>query len=240
MAFRDTAGERRYPLPALAGRHQIDNAGTAIACLQIFEPVRRRRSGNRARSARSALAGAAAATGPRGRSPRRCRRAGKLWLDGAHNASGGEALALMAADWAKASDKLPLYLICGSLKHARSAGSAAAPGALCRGSAHGDRARRPQDAAGGSRRRIGAAGGHRGETPRPMSTQLLLTSSRRPKPGPRADLRIALSRGIGAGGERLSWSRAPPMESPYCHPRESGMTISELGFQLLRIIVKPN
>ena len=39
----------------------------------------------------------------------------KLWLDGAHNASGGEALALMAADWSRSASKLPLYLISGSL-----------------------------------------------------------------------------------------------------------------------------
>jgi dihydrofolate synthase/folylpolyglutamate synthase len=42
-------------------------------------------------------------------------RGWELWLDGAHNASGGEALSLMAADWSRNSSALPLYLIAGSL-----------------------------------------------------------------------------------------------------------------------------
>src|SRR5262249_7102280 len=33
MIFRDAGGERRLPLPGLIGAHQIDNAGTALACL---------------------------------------------------------------------------------------------------------------------------------------------------------------------------------------------------------------
>ena len=33
MIFRAAGGERRLPLPALIGAHQIDNAGTALACL---------------------------------------------------------------------------------------------------------------------------------------------------------------------------------------------------------------
>ena len=105
----------------------------------------------------------------------------ELWLDGAHNASGGEALALMAADWAKASDKLPLYLISGIAQHPRSPRSAAASGALCHSRAYGDRARRPQDAAGRSRRRVGAAGGHHGEAGGRCRAPRSPTSSRHSK-----------------------------------------------------------
>lgn len=114
MAFRDAAAERRYPLPGLAGRHQIDNAGTAIACLKylgefgVDEAAIKHglRDVNWPARLQRLTKGPLAAALPAG---------WELWLDGAHNASGGEALALMAADWAKASGKLPLYLISGSL-----------------------------------------------------------------------------------------------------------------------------
>ncbi len=114
MVFRDAAGERRYPLPGLAGRHQVDNAGTAIACLKYLSQfgvddraiTRGLRDVNWPARLQRLTKGPLAAALPAG---------WELWLDGAHNASGGEALALMASDWAKASDKLPLYLISGSL-----------------------------------------------------------------------------------------------------------------------------
>ena len=114
MVFRDAAGARRYPVPSLAGRHQIDNAGTAIACLKFLTQFdvddraikRGLQDVNWPARLQRLTKGPLAASLPKG---------WELWLDGAHNASGGEALALMAADWAKASDKLPLYLISGSL-----------------------------------------------------------------------------------------------------------------------------
>jgi dihydrofolate synthase/folylpolyglutamate synthase len=114
MQFRDAAGDRRYPLPGLAGRHQIDNAGTAIACLKYLrqfgadDPAIRRglRSVDWPARLQRLAKGPLAAALPAG---------WELWLDGAHNASGGEALAVMAADWARAENRLPLYLISGSL-----------------------------------------------------------------------------------------------------------------------------
>jgi dihydrofolate synthase/folylpolyglutamate synthase len=114
MLYRDSAGERRYPLPGLAGRHQIDNAGTAIACLKylgqfgVSDPAIKRGLREVQWPARLQwlTKGPLAAALPPG---------WELWLDGAHNASGGEALAVMAADWAKAPGRLPLYLISGSL-----------------------------------------------------------------------------------------------------------------------------
>src|SRR5262245_9226314 len=114
MMFRDDAGERRLPLPGLAGRHQIDNAGTAIACLKYLRDfgVDDTAIGHGLREVQwparlQRLArGPLAAMLPAG---------WELWLDGAHNASGGEALSLMAADWSRNSSALPLYLIAGSL-----------------------------------------------------------------------------------------------------------------------------
>jgi len=114
MLFRDGAGERRLPLPGLAGRHQIDNAGAALACLKYLSD--------------HAIDAAAIGRGLREVEwPARLQRLSRgplaamlppgweLWLDGAHNASGGEALSLMAADWTRNSSALPLYLIAGSL-----------------------------------------------------------------------------------------------------------------------------
>jgi len=114
VLFRDAGGKRRYPLPGLAGRHQIDNAGTAIACLKYLRDFavddraieRGLRDVQWPARLQQLTKGPLAAALPAG---------WELWLDGAHNASGGEALALMAADWAQAVSKLPLYLISGSL-----------------------------------------------------------------------------------------------------------------------------
>jgi dihydrofolate synthase / folylpolyglutamate synthase len=114
MTFRDGAGERRLPLPGLAGRHQIDNAGAAIACLKylrdygVDETAIRRglREVEWPARLQRLTRGTLAAMLPAG---------WELWLDGAHNASGGEALSLMAADWSRNSSALPLYLIAGSL-----------------------------------------------------------------------------------------------------------------------------
>jgi len=114
MVFRDGAGERRLPLPGLAGRHQIDNAGAAIACLKYLRDFgiddnaikRGLREVHWPARLQRLIKGPLAAMLPAG---------WELWLDGAHNASGGEAMSLMAADWADGAGALPLYLIAGSL-----------------------------------------------------------------------------------------------------------------------------
>jgi dihydrofolate synthase/folylpolyglutamate synthase len=110
MIFRDRASERRLPLPALAGAHQIDNAATAIACLPYL--------------AADGVDDAAIAQGLRDVEwPARLQRltrgaladllpAGwELWLDGCHNADGGR----VAAAWAAEQPPLPLHLIFASL-----------------------------------------------------------------------------------------------------------------------------
>jgi dihydrofolate synthase / folylpolyglutamate synthase len=105
-------GEKTYqlPPPGLAGQHQYDNAGLALAALE-----------------RLGL-GFSAAELARGiqqvRWPARLQRlrrgplvkalpaGGELWLDGAHNQAGGEALARFVASW---QDR-PLGLVFGMLK----------------------------------------------------------------------------------------------------------------------------
>ncbi len=99
------------PPPALVGRHQFMNAGTALAMLDA--------AGGFAIAEAAVRRGLAAVEWP-GRLQRLTKGplaamlppGWELWLDGAHNDSGGEALGQQAADWA-AADPLPLDLIFG-------------------------------------------------------------------------------------------------------------------------------
>jgi dihydrofolate synthase/folylpolyglutamate synthase len=99
------------PPPGLAGPHQYDNAGTALAVLD--------------RLASFELTTAALACGmsdvewparlqrlEMGRLARLLPPGWELWLDGAHNQAGGEALAAMAAGW----QEKPLQLVFGMLR----------------------------------------------------------------------------------------------------------------------------
>jgi dihydrofolate synthase/folylpolyglutamate synthase len=102
----------RFDLPRsrLPGRHQIDNAGTAIACLELLDGF-------------GFTAGTLAAGLSQVEWPARMQRLTRgplvdllgggheLWLDGAHNAHAGEMLAEHAATW---RDR-PLYLVFGGL-----------------------------------------------------------------------------------------------------------------------------
>jgi dihydrofolate synthase/folylpolyglutamate synthase len=110
LAYR---GKTKLDLPplGLAGPHQYDNAGTALACLDCAAgldlPVAALARGIGevewpARLQRLAT-GSLAQLLPAG---------AELWLDGAHNAAGGAALGAMAETW---RDK-PLRLVFGMLK----------------------------------------------------------------------------------------------------------------------------
>jgi len=114
LVFGDAAGERHLPLPGLVGPHQVDNAGTALACLPYLRDF--------------AIAEAAVRRGlVEVEWPARMQRltrgplvellpAGwELWLDGCHNADGGRAAAGVAAMWAAQQPALPLHLVFGSL-----------------------------------------------------------------------------------------------------------------------------
>jgi dihydrofolate synthase/folylpolyglutamate synthase len=110
MIFRDDAGERQLPLPALAGAHQIDNAATALACLPYLAAgtvddtaIRRglREVEWPARLQRLTRGPLASLLPP----------GWELWLDGCHNADGGR----VAAAWAAEQTAMPLHLIFASL-----------------------------------------------------------------------------------------------------------------------------
>jgi dihydrofolate synthase/folylpolyglutamate synthase len=116
LVFTDRLGERKLPLPALPGAHQIPNAGAALACLPFLEgfcidghaqmrglsevqwPARLQRL----------------TRGPLARSlPPGC----ELWLDGGHNESAGAALAdfLGTQRQKDGAQPRPLHLIFGML-----------------------------------------------------------------------------------------------------------------------------
>ena len=111
------------PAPALAGAHQIDNAATAVAC------VERLRAANFEIDDAAIRKGLATVEWParlqrltRGPLVDALPPGCELWLDGGHNEDCGIALARMAADWAKEPAPLPLYLVFGMLTTKDAAG----------------------------------------------------------------------------------------------------------------------
>jgi dihydrofolate synthase/folylpolyglutamate synthase len=105
------------PLPALAGRHQIDNAGLAVACALALADL--------APDAPALARGLRAALWP-GRLQRLTRgplvallpATCELWLDGGHNPAAGEALAASL----NRDDPRPLHLVVGMLNTKDEAG----------------------------------------------------------------------------------------------------------------------
>ena len=112
LVYQDEAGLLDLPPPRLAGRHQIQNAATAIAALRQFDPTipdEAFEAGMRtvdwpARLQRLA-SGPLVALAPRG---------AEVWLDGGHNVAGGRVLGEAMADL-EAEAPRPLIVICGAL-----------------------------------------------------------------------------------------------------------------------------
>lgn len=106
LVFQDETGLRDLPLPNLAGAHQIENAGAALAALRHLE------AGDAALEAAVTQA----------RWPARMQRLthgpltdaapqAELWLDGGHNPAAGQALAAHLASL----PERPTHLICGMM-----------------------------------------------------------------------------------------------------------------------------
>ena len=112
MIYRSRVGKRlALPAPALAGPHQVANAGLAIACAEVLPgiTVPERAIGDGLVRAvwpgrlQKLTAGPLARIVPRD---------WELWLDGGHNAAAGAALALQARAWRER----PLHLIVGMME----------------------------------------------------------------------------------------------------------------------------
>ncbi len=106
LRYTDRAGAIELPFPSLAGSHQHDNAGIAIAAL---------RAGGLGVPDAAIARGIATAEWPArlqrltGQLAARLPDGWELWLDGGHNPGAGEALATHMASW---RDR-PIHLIVG-------------------------------------------------------------------------------------------------------------------------------
>jgi dihydrofolate synthase/folylpolyglutamate synthase len=119
MVYEDEAGLLDLPLPKLVGRHQIENAGVAIAALRHAGNFEGRRLGwGQDAAVEKGLAtvewparlqrlqkGPLIDSAPKG---------AEVWLDGGHNPHGAEAVSRAMADMEEHGER-PLYLICGML-----------------------------------------------------------------------------------------------------------------------------
>jgi dihydrofolate synthase/folylpolyglutamate synthase len=113
MVYEDQDGLLDLPLPRLIGRHQIENAGVAIAAL---------RHANKGWGQDAAVEKGLASV----EWPARLQRlhhgplvdvapkGAEVWLDGGHNPHGAEAVSRAMADMEEHGER-PLYLICGML-----------------------------------------------------------------------------------------------------------------------------
>jgi dihydrofolate synthase/folylpolyglutamate synthase len=114
LAFRDGSGERRHPLPVLPGPHQIDNAGTALACLDFLRQFRVPEEAVQ-RGLTNAQWPARLQRLHRGPLVKRLPDGWELWLDGGHNAAAGEVIAATFREWQSGAGARPLHLIFGML-----------------------------------------------------------------------------------------------------------------------------
>ena len=119
LVYQDDDGLLDLPLPKLSGRHQVDNAGTAIAALRVaglglpdaaFEAGIAKADWP-ARMQRITQGKLKALTPPDS----------ELWLDGGHNADGGRAIAAALGDIEERVSR-PLVLIVGMLTTKDNAG----------------------------------------------------------------------------------------------------------------------
>ena len=113
MVYEDEVGLLDLPLPKLVGRHQIENAGVAIAAL--------RHAGRGWGTDAAVEKGLATVEWPgrlqrlhKGPLVEAAPKGAEVWLDGGHNPHGAEAVSRAMADMEEHGER-PLYLICGML-----------------------------------------------------------------------------------------------------------------------------
>ena len=119
LVYQDEKGLLDMPPPKLFGRHQFDNAGTAIAALRaagVQLPAKAIEQGLMRAEWPARLqrltTGKLVSLAPAG---------AELWLDGGHNADGGRAIAAALGDLEERVSR-PLVLVVGMLEHQGSLG----------------------------------------------------------------------------------------------------------------------
>jgi len=111
LVYQDEDGLLDLPLPRLAGRHQIDNAGVAIAALRRARALPVDEDAI-ARGLREVEWPARLQRLTKGPLVQRLPAHAELWLDGGHNPSAGRAIAYAMADFAHSAPR-PLLMIVG-------------------------------------------------------------------------------------------------------------------------------
>jgi dihydrofolate synthase/folylpolyglutamate synthase len=125
MVYEDEVGLLDLPLPKLVGRHQIENAGVAIAALRHAGLLGKNMGWGSDAAVEKGLTsvewpgrlqrlshGPLVEIAPRG---------AEVWLDGGHNPHGAAAISRAMADLEERGER-PLYLICGMLANKDAAG----------------------------------------------------------------------------------------------------------------------
>jgi dihydrofolate synthase/folylpolyglutamate synthase len=111
LRYADATGALDLPRPSLAGAHQADNAGIAVAALRAWNPDWL--------GAEAIAAGIATAEWParmqrlRGRLAASLPPGWELWLDGGHNPAAGLALAAQLRAWRSEAPGRPIHLLVG-------------------------------------------------------------------------------------------------------------------------------
>jgi dihydrofolate synthase/folylpolyglutamate synthase len=120
MVFQDEDGLLDLALPKLPGRHQIENAGTAVRALRVLERHRLEPSEVDAGLANVDWPGRMQRLGP---GPLRDHLPGEaeLWLDGGHNPAAGAALAMAMSELEERVSR-PLVLVVGMISSKDTAG----------------------------------------------------------------------------------------------------------------------
>jgi dihydrofolate synthase/folylpolyglutamate synthase len=113
MVYQDLNGLLDLPLPRLTGRHQIENAATAIAALRASDWVKDAAIEKGLRTVEWPARMQRLSHGPLiDIAPKDA----EVWLDGGHNPHGAAAVARAMADLEERTEK-PLYLISGMLSN---------------------------------------------------------------------------------------------------------------------------
>jgi dihydrofolate synthase / folylpolyglutamate synthase len=124
LVFQDERGLLDLPLPQLRGRHQIDNAGTAIATLRSLND-RRVSDSHIAQGLRTATWSARMQRIGQGHLKSLIPHDAELWVDGGHNPSAGRAVAQAFSDLNERVSR-PLVIVWGML-NTKDAGHFIAP-----------------------------------------------------------------------------------------------------------------